>query len=303
MRTLSKFIAMLSAVILVQANDQPSPTEANITTPLVAVPAFQNRTGANTHGESRLPDNAGDIAADVVSQTLTSSGHFRVLNRASFTLQQIDEERAFSATAASSSGDFMKLCRELNAQFLVTGAISNFRVDKREAVAYGVKRRLFATRITLDLRVTDVATGELAYQASPQKTVTTQVPAGVTEMTDINDWEAILRAVIAEASDEMVSQIARRTGAIVANAEEIELDVSSKPEGADIMIDGDFVGNTPSKILTTKGRHKMQIELQGYQTWERNINASQGMKVAPVLEKIPVAPAATKDDIETKTDD
>src|SRR5205085_7760088 len=55
-----------------------------------------------------------------------------------------------------------------------------------------------------------------------------------------------------------------------------ELQVSSTPDGADIGIDGDFVGNTPSTVSVAAGEHTITIRLSGYQTWERKIKTSGG---------------------------
>ncbi len=331
---------LLTTAVMVNAEGTTEPVEAS--KPLVAVPAFQNRTGGHVTrvvpgkykeenvnvgrdtrretsesagkrvessssrdvyekqlkrdiefapGEWKLPENAGEIAADVVSQALTASGRFRVLNRATFSLKNIDDERSFVTTSGSSPDALMKLCRELNAQYLISGAISNFRIDERTAEAYGVLRRLVNTRVTMDLRAVDVASGEVAYQASPKKVVTLQIPEGVSQITDIYDWEAALRTAIEESAKDMVAQIARGTGASTVDVpEQVEIQVESSPDGADIIVDNDFVGNTPSKVKVAKGRHTLKIERQGYQGWEKSIIANDGMKVAPHLEKTPIPP-------------
>lgn len=63
----------------------------------------------------------------------------------------------------------------------------------------------------------------------------------------------------------------------------IEMAVESTPEGADIVLDGTFVGNTPANIKASKGCHVLRIERQGFVSWERTIEASTGLKVAPHL--------------------
>jgi hypothetical protein len=49
------------------------------------------------------------------------------------------------------------------------------------------------------------------------------------------------------------------------------LDISSTPEGADIEIDGNFVGNTPSSVGLSSGEHTIKVSKDGYQTWQRHI--------------------------------
>jgi hypothetical protein len=70
-----------------------------------------------------------------------------------------------------------------------------------------------------------------------------------------------------------------------ASAEQAHLQVSSTPDGADIEIDGSFVGNTPSTIGVAAGQHKITVEKAGFNPWERTINVSSGqVSVNAVLE-------------------
>ncbi len=43
----------------------------------------------------------------------------------------------------------------------------------------------------------------------------------------------------------------------------------STPDGADIVIDGNLVGNTPSTLRLTPGHHAIEIRMAGYRTWSR----------------------------------
>ncbi len=52
--------------------------------------------------------------------------------------------------------------------------------------------------------------------------------------------------------------------------------VDSTPGGADISIDGDFVGNTPSTLNPTSGTHTILIHKDGFQDWTRKIAISGG---------------------------
>jgi PEGA domain len=54
------------------------------------------------------------------------------------------------------------------------------------------------------------------------------------------------------------------------------LAVSSTPSGADIELDGSFVGSTPSSISVSLGDHNIAIRKTGYQTWQRTIRVSGG---------------------------
>ncbi len=70
-----------------------------------------------------------------------------------------------------------------------------------------------------------------------------------------------------------------------ASTEQAHLQVSSTPDGADIEIDGSYVGNTPSTIGVASGQHKITVKKSGFNPWERTITVSSGqVRVNAVLE-------------------
>jgi hypothetical protein len=64
-----------------------------------------------------------------------------------------------------------------------------------------------------------------------------------------------------------------------------ELEVSSTPDGADIEIDGNFVGSTPSTVGVVAGLHQLSVKKAGFKPWERKITVSSGhIKIDATLE-------------------
>jgi len=49
------------------------------------------------------------------------------------------------------------------------------------------------------------------------------------------------------------------------------VEFDSTPDGADIVIDGNLVGNTPSRLRLTPGRHSIEIRMVGYRTWSQRM--------------------------------
>jgi hypothetical protein len=58
-----------------------------------------------------------------------------------------------------------------------------------------------------------------------------------------------------------------------------KLQVESDPQGADIEVDGGFVGNTPSDIQVTEGEHTVSVKKTGFKDWERKLKVSGGSSV------------------------
>jgi len=64
---------------------------------------------------------------------------------------------------------------------------------------------------------------------------------------------------------------------------------SSIPEGAEINVDGKFVGTTPSSIRLAPGDHKVAIEQTGFKPWQRDMAVLVGgeVSISVTLEKDP----------------
>jgi hypothetical protein len=63
---------------------------------------------------------------------------------------------------------------------------------------------------------------------------------------------------------------------VSAPAAQAQLQVASTPDGADIEIDGGFVGNTPSTVGVAPGQHQLSVKKSGFKPWERKITVSSG---------------------------
>jgi hypothetical protein len=55
-----------------------------------------------------------------------------------------------------------------------------------------------------------------------------------------------------------------------------KLNVASTPDGADIEVDGNFMGSTPSVLELAPGDHTVSIKKAGYKVWERKLKVSGG---------------------------
>jgi hypothetical protein len=64
------------------------------------------------------------------------------------------------------------------------------------------------------------------------------------------------------------------------------LSITSIPDGADIEIDGSFMGNAPSSLQLQAGDHKVVVTKNGYRPWQRTIKISGGdVNIKAELEK------------------
>ncbi|MFZ3266793.1 MAG: PEGA domain-containing protein [Terriglobales bacterium] len=73
--------------------------------------------------------------------------------------------------------------------------------------------------------------------------------------------------------------VAASSSAISAGLTSAKLELESTPSGADIEIDGSFVGNTPSDVQVTEGDHTIVVMMKGFTDWKRTMKISSGSSI------------------------
>jgi hypothetical protein len=63
-----------------------------------------------------------------------------------------------------------------------------------------------------------------------------------------------------------------------------KLQLESSPSGADIELDGSFVGNTPSDVQVNEGDHTITIKKTGFKDWERKLKVNSGSNIHLIAE-------------------
>jgi hypothetical protein len=64
-----------------------------------------------------------------------------------------------------------------------------------------------------------------------------------------------------------------------ASAVSAKLQLESDPPGADIEVDGSFVGNTPSDVQVAEGDHTVTVKKPGFNDWQRKLRITGGSSV------------------------
>jgi hypothetical protein len=66
------------------------------------------------------------------------------------------------------------------------------------------------------------------------------------------------------------------------------LTIDSTPAGADVEIDGAFVGNTPSTVAVAPGSHQIAVKKKGFTDWTKTLTVTGGsVHMSADLEEIP----------------
>jgi hypothetical protein len=98
-----------------------------------------------------------------------------------------------------------------------------------------------------------------------------------------NDWAAhgaaMQAAALAGTQNKPVPNQVAAAPVVPTTISTGKLTVVSVPDGADIEVDGSFVGNTPSDIQVSEGDHSVSVKKAGFKSWERKLKTSAGSSV------------------------
>jgi len=120
-----------------------------------------------------------------------------------------------------------------------------------------------------------VATSIVFFPAAPLflfihgKDIT--IPQG-TEITAFADGDMHLDMAHFGAAPQTVATAAPAVPATL----QATLAIASTPPGADIEVDGGFVGNTPSTLTLTPGSHQIVVKKKGFVDWTKTLNVTGG---------------------------
>ncbi len=96
------------------------------------------------------------------------------------------------------------------------------------------------------------------------------------------DWSehgASIRSAATAAALEGQQKSAPAPVQVVPKLATAKLQIESTPPGADIEVDGSFVGNTPSEVQVAEGDHTIAVKKSGFKGWERKLKANAGSSV------------------------
>jgi hypothetical protein len=83
-------------------------------------------------------------------------------------------------------------------------------------------------------------------------------------------------------------QVQTQSAEAGATAEAVKCSFASTPAGAEITVDGKYVGSTPSTLSLSLGKHAVEVSFPGFVQWKRQLTVSAGseLSVNAVLERV-----------------
>ncbi|HEY6372079.1 MAG TPA: PEGA domain-containing protein [Candidatus Sulfotelmatobacter sp.] len=97
-----------------------------------------------------------------------------------------------------------------------------------------------------------------------------------------------MKLEIAKFQPASATQLAANESASAPVSPSAKLQMESNPSGADIELDGSFVGNTPSDVQVPDGEHTITVKKAGFQDWARKMKVTAGSSIhlSAELEKV-----------------
>lgn len=244
-------------------------------TPRIAVVDFDSHQYA---GE--LP---GAQLADYVVDELVNHNLFDVIEREK--LNSIMQELNFGASGFVNAGSAAKIGNMLGATHLMTGRVISVEreVQSMQGNPYASNMRNTTWSISISVRIFETQSGKIVYsdrtrarwvarETSTTRSSTTTPYDRIAEQAAVEVVAGVRRAPFAAGA-----------GASVA-AQSIRVPIHSEPPGADIEVDGVFIGNTDGEFDLEPGVRVIRISRAGASPWEKKVRVQKNLQIKAVLQ-------------------
>lgn len=134
---------------------------------------------------------------------------------------------------------------------------------------------LIAALTTVGFVVCRAAAAQLKYRLLSKDAIMARLSDARVKNSDrVTELEKMFRDAGCQATEEKVKRLHQPN-------------VLCLMPGADIEVDGSFMGNTPSVIELTPGDHVVTVKKSGYKPWERKLKVTGGeIHLSAELEKL-----------------
>jgi hypothetical protein len=245
----------------------------------VAVVDFDNRSAKN------IP-NLGFVAQDITTSYIHTLPGVVLVSRDR--LDSIRREIKLPDTVQTGTG-ITRVGHLLQADALVTGSIIRYDVERRRFAGYGTSALQDIFRMSISLQILDVKTARVQYSKNFDVEKTKQYPKETSAPDQpIDLTNELLEDLLSQAQSDIRSALSQLAGGLDSAGQFLDVPVTSNPAGADVILNGIFMGKTPITLQLTTGIHEIKVVLPGYEPWSRRFNAQSG-KAGMDVNLVPVS--------------
>ncbi len=237
----------------------------------VAVVDFDNRSARED-----LP-NLGFVAQDITSSSLYLVPGVTLVTRDR--LDSVSREHKLPGSLTSAK-DIQQVGRLLKAHALVTGSVLRYDVERRTFEGFGTTALQDIARMGISLQVLDVDSGKVRFSKTFDVERVKQYPKATSApRTPIDRTTELLEALLAQAQNELKSALQQLGAGLDRAGQFIQVPVKSDPAGANVSVDGVFIGISPLTLQMTLGEHEIVVELPGHRVWRQRVQVKPGLSL------------------------
>lgn len=244
----------------------------------VAVIEFDNVSGKELPG-------IGQVAHDVLNSYLVGLPGISVVTRDKLAAV-LKEQELGSSGLVGNRAKSTQLAQLLGADYMITGSVLQYATEMRRFNAFGANTLTIFHRMKVSLQIVDLATAKLSFAKTYDLEYkdTGSVHTGAYLLAGRE--RDLLDGLINLASDDLKKAVMAHSS-VAPPGKLFKFPVSTTPAGADIEVDGVYVGSTPADIEVEEGTHVVKLMLQGFRPWEKKVKVGAGLKVAVSLAPLP----------------
>ncbi|MCB1627056.1 MAG: PEGA domain-containing protein [Xanthomonadales bacterium] len=249
-------------------------TALQAATPRIAVVDFDAHQYAG--------DLPGAQLADYVVDELVNLGRFEVIEREK--LASIRNELNFGASGYVDAASAPRIGQLLGASHLLTGRVISVEREQTTLnnAAYGVSGRNTVWKLSISIRVFETASGKIVYSNRSRSQWVARETASVQTHTTTPYDRLAEQAAIDVVAGLRDAPFGGQVGASA--AARINVRIESQPSGADIEVDGLFIGNTDGDFALSPGVRLIRISLGGLPPWEKKVEVTPGLSIKARLQ-------------------
>lgn len=249
----------------------PKKTDKPLAKPItVAVVDFDNRSGRD------LP-SLGFMAQDQTTTALYDVPGVTLVTRDR--IASLRQEHQLPGSLESSQGISL-VGKLLKADVLVTGAIQRYEVERRTFEGFGTSALQDTSLMAISLQILDVETGQVRFSKNFDIERTKQYPkANSAPQRPIDLTSELLEELLQQAKTDMRSALAQVASGLGRAGQFVQVPVTSRPAGADVILNGAYMGSTPLTLQLTLDEHEVGLELAGHGSWRRRVKVQPGMTI------------------------
>ncbi len=222
--------------------------------------------------------------ADKLETILAKTNLFDVLERER--MKEILDEQQIGPEAEA--GDIARsIAEKAGADYVVIGNIRNMgKESRRYEGAYGSPSVNVRLSVDASIKIVDAKSGKTWFgDEETAEQVVRETPGIIIEQDDISD------NLLEKAFEKMVIRLEEKYPSLgkpsTISLKQVSVSVSSKPPGADILVDGMVVGTTPAEIKVSEAVHLVELRLIGFFPWKSRMAVSDGISINPTLSQLP----------------